>query len=106
MVGYWLFELFGRSNENPYLGLIFFLILPGLFILGLALIPVGVFQRRGRLKKARQIPAVFPHVDLNDRAFRHGLGIALIAAVANVLGVSVASHRRPASMAPPQFFAH
>ena len=46
MVGYWLFELFGRSNENPYLGLIFFLILPALFILGLALIPVGVFQRR------------------------------------------------------------
>ena len=31
MIGYWLVELFGRPNDNPYLGIIFFLILPALF---------------------------------------------------------------------------
>ena len=50
MIGYWLVELFGRPDDNPYLGIIFFLILPALFILGLLLIPVGVFPRRRKLQ--------------------------------------------------------
>src|ERR1700738_570273 len=103
MIGYWLFELFGRTNENPYLGIIFFLILPALFILGLALIPVGIFQRRRRLQKAGQIPTVFPRVDLHDRIFRHGLDIVLMATIANLLVVSVASYRGAAYMDSPQF---
>ena len=51
MVCYWLVELLGRSNDNPYLGIIFLLILPMLFILGLLLIPVGMFFRRRSLSK-------------------------------------------------------
>ena len=35
MIAYWIVELFGRPDDNPYLGIIFFLILPALFILGL-----------------------------------------------------------------------
>ncbi len=103
MIGYWLFELFGHTNENPYLGIIFFLILPALFILGLALIPVGIFQRRRSLLKTGAIPAVFPKVDLNDRIFRHGLDLVLMATIANLLVVSVASYRGAAYMDSPQF---
>ncbi len=77
MISYWLVEIFGRLSENPYLGIIFFLILPGLFVLGLALIPVGVFLRRRKLLKAGEIPAEFPKIDLNDRMFRHGIDIVL-----------------------------
>ena len=103
MIGYWLFELFGRSNVNPYLGIIFFLILPALFILGLALIPVGILQRRRHLRKAGAIPTVFPKVDLNDRIFRHGIDIVLIATIVNLLVVSVASYRGAAYMDSSQF---
>ena len=39
MIGYWLVELFGRPDDNPYLGIIFFLILPALFVLGLVAYP-------------------------------------------------------------------
>ena len=42
MIGYWLVELVARPNSNPYTGIIFFLILPALFVLGLLLIPIGV----------------------------------------------------------------
>src|ERR1700758_1623862 len=83
MIGYWLVELFGRPNDNPYLGIIFFLILPALFVLGLVLIPIGIWQRRKRLQKAGEIPAEFPKVDLNDRMFRHGLDIVLVATIMN-----------------------
>jgi len=103
MISYWLVELFGRRDANPYLGIIFLLILPGLFILGLALIPVGVFLRRRKLRKAGQIPAEFPKIDLNDRMFRHGLDIVLVATIANLLVVSVATYRGAAYMDSPQF---
>jgi nitrate/TMAO reductase-like tetraheme cytochrome c subunit len=103
MIGYWFVEIFGRLNDNPYLGIIFFLILPGLFIAGLILIPIGVFLRRAQLRKAGQIPAVFPKIDLNDRMFRHGLDIVLVATIVNLLVVSIASYRGAAYMDSPQF---
>jgi nitrate/TMAO reductase-like tetraheme cytochrome c subunit len=93
MFGYWLVELLGRSNDNPYLGIIFFLILPALFVLGLLLIPVGVFLRRAKLKKAGQIPEIFPEIDLHDKVFRHGLDFVLVATAINVLIVAFASYR-------------
>ncbi len=103
MIGYWLVELFGRPNDNPYLGIIFFLLLPALFIAGLILIPVGLFLRRGKLQKAGQIPAEFPKIDLNDRIFRHGLDIVLVATIVNLLVVAMASYRGSAYMDSPQF---
>jgi nitrate/TMAO reductase-like tetraheme cytochrome c subunit len=103
IIGYWLVELFGRPNDNPYLGIIFFLLLPALFIFGLLLIPVGVYVRRRKLLKAGQIPAVFPKIDFNDRMFRHGVDIVLIATIANLLIVSLASYRGAAYMDSPQF---
>jgi len=103
MIGNWVMELFGRPNANPYLGIIFFLILPGLFILGLGLIPIGVALRRRSLMKAGQIPAEFPKVDLNDRIFRHGVDIVLVATIVNLLVVSIATYRGASYMDSPQF---
>src|SRR5580658_5325463 len=81
MISYWLAELSGHLSDNPYLGIIFFLILPAIFLLGLALIPIGILFRRRKLKKAGQIPAVFPKIDFNDRIFRHGVDIVLVATI-------------------------
>src|ERR1035437_906046 len=103
MIGYWLVELFGTRYENPYLGIIFFLMLPALFIAGLALIPIGVYARRRDLQKTGQIPAVFPKIDFSDRMFRHGIDIVLVATIVNLLIVSIASYRGAAYMDSPQF---
>jgi nitrate/TMAO reductase-like tetraheme cytochrome c subunit len=103
MIGYWLVELFGRFNDNPYLGIIFFLLLPAVFIAGLVLIPVGLFLRRKKLQKKGQIPAEFPKIDLNDPIFRHGLDIVLVTTIINLLVVAMASYRGSAYMESPQF---
>jgi nitrate/TMAO reductase-like tetraheme cytochrome c subunit len=103
IIGYWLVEIFGRLSENPYLGIIFFLLLPGLFIGGLILIPIGVLLRRRTLQKEGQVPKEFPKIDLNDRIFRHGLDIVLMATIVNLLVVAVASYRGAAYMDSPQF---
>ncbi len=103
MIGYWLVELFGRANDNPYLGIIFFLLLPLLFIAGLVLIPLGMWVRRRKLQQAGLIPLEFPKVDFNDKVFRHGVDIVLVATVVNFLVVSIASYRGSAYMDSPQF---
>jgi nitrate/TMAO reductase-like tetraheme cytochrome c subunit len=103
IIGFWLVETFGRFNANPYLGIIFFLLLPAVFVFGLALIPVGVFLRRRRLQKSGQIPAEFPKVDFNDKTFRHGIDIVLVATIVNLLIVAMASYRGAAYMDSPQF---
>src|ERR1041384_601367 len=53
---------------GPYLGILTFLILPGIFVLGLVLIPVGVLiAARGAKRAARrgEPPPSFPVLDLN-----------------------------------------
>src|SRR5580700_10544271 len=71
-----LADLFGL-HTNPYIGIVFFLILPGLFLAGLALIPLGAWvARRRRLEgksgKSGQTPLAmsWPRIDLNDPAQR------------------------------------
>lgn len=103
MIGYWLVQLFGRFPDNPYLGIIFFLLLPGVFVGGLLLIPVGIWMRRRKLQKAGAIPAEFPRIDLNDRMFRHGLDIVLVATIVNLLVVAMASYQGAAYMDSPEF---
>lgn len=103
MIAYWLAEIFGRLSENPYLGIIFFLILPILFIAGLVMIPIGILMRRRALARAGEIPAQYPHVDLNDPIFRHGLDIVMVATVINLLVVATASYRSASYMDSPQF---
>ena len=103
MISYWLAELSGHLSDNPYLGIIFFLLLPGLFLLGLALIPVGIYLRRKKLQKAGEIPAAFPRIDLNDRVFRHGIDIVLVATIVNFLVVATASYHSAEYMDSPQF---
>jgi hypothetical protein len=59
----WLrpFFFYGNNPSNPYVGIIFYLLLPGLFMLGLVLIAVGILLRRQHLKASGQIPSIFPN---------------------------------------------
>lgn len=103
MISYWLAEISGHLSDNPYLGLIFFFLLPALFLLGLALIPVGIVVRRRKLQQAGQIPAEFPKIDFNDRVFRHGVDIVIVATIVNFLIVATASYHGAEYMDSPQF---
>ena len=53
--------------------------------------------------KSRADPGRVSQIDLNDRIFRHGLDIVLVATIVNLLVVSVASYRGAAYMDSPQF---
>jgi len=73
-------DLFGL-HTNPYLGVLFFLVLPAMFLLGLALIPISSW--RGK----------WPRVDLSDPAQRATAFVILALTIANVVIVSMAAYR-------------
>jgi nitrate/TMAO reductase-like tetraheme cytochrome c subunit len=104
LIGFWIIDFFGHGGSgNPYLGIIFDLVLPGLFIFGLILIPIGMFWRRRYLKAAGKVPSIYPEVDFHDPVFRRGVDFVAVATFINFVIVGTASYRGVAYMDTPNF---
>jgi Cytochrome c7 and related cytochrome c len=85
-------ELFGL-HTNPYLGVLFFLILPGVFVLGLLLIPLGAWVEHRRRSAGKPPSALqWPRVDLNDPRQRTIAIIVFALTMANIVIVSLAAY--------------
>src|SRR5262245_19455598 len=96
-----LADAFGM-HTTPYAGIVFFLLLPAIFVLGLLLIPVGMLlERRRRLtgKPARPLP----RIDLNDPVHRRTVFIVALLTIANLLIISLAAYRGLEFMDSPSF---
>jgi hypothetical protein len=96
-----LADLFGW-HSNPYVGIVFFLILPAFFLLGLALIPFGAWIERRRRASGRAA-SDWPRFDLNDPKQRYTAVIIFLLTIANVVIVSLAAYRGVEYMDSPQF---
>jgi len=104
LLGFWIVAFFGHGgSDNPYLGIVVDLFLPGLFVLGLLLIPIGMALRQRNLKAIGAVPSVYPHVDLDDPAFRHGIDFVLVATLINFVIVGTATYRGVSYMDKPSF---
>jgi nitrate/TMAO reductase-like tetraheme cytochrome c subunit len=104
LIGFWVVDIFAREgSDNPYVGIIFDLCLPGLFILGLILIPIGMWFRRRSLKAAGQLPLQYPPVDLREPRFRRGIEIVVAATFINFIIVGTGSYRAVHQMETPGF---
>jgi nitrate/TMAO reductase-like tetraheme cytochrome c subunit len=104
LVGFWVVSIFGHSgSNNPYVGIVVDLALPGLFVLGLLLIPVGMWLRWKQLKTAGEVPTVYPALDLKDPFFRRGIEVVLAATFINFVIVGTASYRGISYMDSPNF---
>jgi nitrate/TMAO reductase-like tetraheme cytochrome c subunit len=104
LLGFWVVAIFGHGgSNNPYLGIIFDLCLPAVFLLGLLLIPIGIWLRHRHLKTVDQIPSVYPKIDLADPVFRHGVSFVVVATFINFIIVGTASYRGVAYMDTPNF---
>jgi len=87
----WVFllpTLFEHNTSNPYLGIPAFLLLPGVFIGGLILIPVGiVLRRRSRLRQGLEVVSITT-LSLDSPQLRRVLSFIAVASIANVIIVS------------------
>ena len=85
----WLFVLpvhFGEGGTlHPYLGILFFLVLPTLFFTGLALIPLGIYLRWRKLQHRWDDSRGFPPLNWRNREFRNLVTFVGLATGANVI---------------------
>lgn len=90
-------------HTNPYLGIVFFVIVPAFFILGLLLIPIGMWMERRRRASGKSSRVGWPRLDLNDPVHRRTAFIVLVLTMANVVIVSLAAYRGIEFMDSPSF---
>src|SRR5262245_8337602 len=88
-----LADLFGL-HTNPYYGILFFLVLPAMFLVGLVLIPAGAWIERRRRARGRAATEVrWPAWDLNNPRQRRIAILIFAATMANIVIVSLAAYR-------------
>jgi nitrate/TMAO reductase-like tetraheme cytochrome c subunit len=95
-----------EHGGSPYLGILTFLILPALFLLGLVLIPVGLWQARRRRREAiaEDDPAAeFAVLDLNRPQTRKAALVFLAATGVNALILGVGTYKGVEVMESTQF---
>src|SRR6202140_2067587 len=92
-IAFWFYDVFLPGPPHPYIGILVFLILPGIFVLGLLLIPLGIWLRRRSLKQAGKLPIIFPAIDLGLPVVRRTLEWVALATVLNLLIIGTASYR-------------
>jgi hypothetical protein len=98
-----LADLFGL-HTNPYIGIVVFLVLPALFLLGLALVPIGAWVERRRRAAGKAPSALYwPRIDLNDPTQRATAIINFGLTMANIVIVSLAAYRGVEYMNSVQF---
>src|SRR5436190_2050629 len=86
-------DLFGL-HADPYIGIVFFLLLRACFILGLTLIPLGAWVERRRRHAGKPPSDVrWPIIDLNDPIHRRRAVLLFALTMANIVIVSLAAYR-------------
>ena len=93
LIAFWVYDFILPGPPHPYVGILLFLLLPSFFILGLLLIPIGIFLRRRKLQAAGGVPTIYPEIDLGVPMVRNSLLFVAFASLLNVLIFGFASYR-------------
>lgn len=73
-----LMEVTSRG-ENPYLGILTYVVFPAFLMFGLLIVAIGmILERRRRRKKAPEEVSAYPRVDLNDPRARRAFLVFLL----------------------------
>ena len=87
----WLFLLPASVRgefQHPYLGILAFLILPGVFFLGLVLIPAGIFLHIRGERKAGRYPTVYSPLTLRTPELRQ---LGMFIGITTLLNIAIGS---------------
>ena len=92
LIGFWIYDFILPGPPHPYVGILIFLLLPGIFVLGLSLIPIGILLKRRQLRAAGELPAIYPAIDVTPMV-RNGLIFLGFATLLNIMIFGFASYR-------------
>ena len=103
LLWFWFLEITSPRPVHPYAGILLFMILPALFVLGLVLIPLGIALQRRRLARSGGIPVEYPSIRLDVPAVRNLVLLAGGMTVLNVAILGTATHKGVEYMDSNQF---
>jgi nitrate/TMAO reductase-like tetraheme cytochrome c subunit len=81
------------TRESPYIGILAYMIMPGILILGLLLILLGIYLERRRQARGIEDATKFPHIDLNNPRQRSSVAFVLSFVVIFALLSAVGSYK-------------
>ena len=87
-LGLILLEVLG-ALKNPYIGIVIFVVMPVLFVLGLLLIPIGLWLDAA--PGCRALPSAWPTFDFRNTTHRRMLVFVLVATIVNLTIIAMAS---------------
>lgn len=85
---FWLFLLpttLRGDMQNPYIGILSYMALPGLFFFGLFLIPLGIVWKRKREKRTGRLPETFGPLTWANHEVRRLVILVGVLTVANIV---------------------
>jgi hypothetical protein len=103
LIGFWMYDFMLPGPPHPYIGILLFLILPGVFVFGLLLIPIGIRLRRRQLQQISELPAIYPAIDLKTPMVRNSLLFIGFATILNVMIFGLASYKGVSYMDSKEF---
>jgi nitrate/TMAO reductase-like tetraheme cytochrome c subunit len=103
LIAFWGFLIERGGPVHPYYGMLFFLVLPAIFILGLILMPLGAWLRRRKLRASGQLPDRYPQVDLKSPVLRRALILILALTCVNFVIAGTATFQAVDYMDSNQF---
>jgi len=89
--------------ENPYAGLVVYVVVPGLFLLGLLLIPLGMWLEARRLRHHPEATRDWPVFDLRKPTTRRTVLAVVALTAVNIVIVSLAAKGAMHWMESPSF---
>ena len=103
LIAFWFYDFLLPGPPHPYIGILLFLILPGIFALGLVLMPIGILIRRHRLLVRGELLDLYPAINLREPMVRHGVILVSLLTFVNFVIFGTASYRGVAYMDSTQF---
>lgn len=103
LIAFWFYDFLLPGPPHPYIGILLFLILPGVFVAGLVLIPIGILLRRRKLRDTGALQEIYPAIDLRRPMVRRGFTLVAAATLLNILIFGTASYRSVAYMDSTEF---
>jgi len=93
LIAFWVYDFVLPGPPHPYIGILLFLILPSLFLLGLILIPIGILLHRRKLRETGELPESLPSVSLQTPRVRNTLLFVGLLTFLNILIFTFAAYK-------------
>lgn len=98
-----LIAAFSGLFENPYAGLVVFVLIPSIFVIGLLLIPAGMWLQERRLRRDPTANADWPVLDFRQATVRRGALLVTALTAVNIIILLLAGYGSLHWMESPEF---